>query len=123
MGGSMGAHDNRAEFQFYEVITFRDDEAYHADLKRWIARQHAVYEEIVAGLTKKGLITSEQAAEPMKINMFAINTRKPSAHSNVTCLKEAPRDDVVPKQTGFRGLEIEIIRDDTGVSGASPPGT
>jgi hypothetical protein len=76
--------DSHSEFQFYDVITFKDDESYHADSKNWLARQREAYDEIVAGFLKKGLITSEQTATPLKIKMYGIDVRKPSAHSNVT---------------------------------------
>ena len=93
------ARDSHSAFQFYDVIIFKDDESYHAQLKGWLARQREVYREIVAGLVKKGLITSERAAKPMRINIYGIDSRRPSAHSNVTFLKEAPWSDVVPENT------------------------
>jgi hypothetical protein len=91
--------DSHGEFQFYDVITFKDDESYHADSKNWLARQREAYDEIVARFLKKGLITSEQTATPLKIKMYGIDVRKPSAHSNVTYLKEAPWDAIMPRQT------------------------
>jgi hypothetical protein len=93
------ARDSHSEFQFYDVIIFKDDESYHAQLKGWLARQREVYREIVAGLVKQGLITSERAAKPMGMNIYGIDARRPSAHSNVTFLKEAPWSDVVPENT------------------------
>ena len=93
------ARDSQSEFQFYDVIIFQDDDSYHAQLKGWLARQREVYTEIVAGSVKKGSITSEEAAKPMRMNIYGIDTRRPSAHSNVTFLKEAPWNDVVPEDT------------------------
>ena len=91
--------DAQREFQFYDIIAFKNDESYHAQLKSWLARQREVYDEIVAGLVKKGLISSDQATKPMRMNIYGIDTRRPSAHSNVTFLKEAPWSDVVPENT------------------------
>jgi hypothetical protein len=93
------ARDNQNEFHFYDVFVFKDDDSYHAQLKGWLARQREVYSEIVAGLVKKGLITSERAAKPMRMDVHGIDTRRPSAHSNVSFLKEAPWSDVVPENT------------------------
>jgi hypothetical protein len=91
--------DSQDEFQFYDVIAFKDDESYHAQLKAWLAQQREVYNEIVDSLVKKGLITSEQGAKPMRMNIYGIDVRSRSAHSNVTFLKEAPWNDVVPRDT------------------------
>jgi len=91
--------DTQREFQFYDVIAFKNDESYHAQLKSWLARQREVYDEIVAGLVKEGLISSEQATKPMRMNIYGIDARRPSAHSNVSFLKEAPWNDVVPPGT------------------------
>lgn len=71
------ARDSQSEFQFYDVIIFQDDDSYHAQLKGWLARQREVYREIVAGLVKKGLITSEEAAKPVRMNIYGIDTRRP----------------------------------------------
>jgi hypothetical protein len=98
------ALDTQREFQFYDVIAFKNDESYHAQLKSWLARQREVYDEIVAGLVKKGLISSEQATGPMRMNIHGVDTRRPNARSNVTFLKEAPWNDVVP-----RGTEVTWI--------------
>lgn len=94
-----GARDSQSEFQFYDVITFKNDDSYHAQLKDWLARQREVYGKIVTRFVKKGLITSEQATKPMRMNIYGIDTRRPSAHSNVTFLKEPPWNDVAPKDT------------------------
>src|ERR1700747_1840440 len=95
-----GARDRQSEFQFYDVITFKDDDSYHAQLKKgWLARQREVYGEIAAGLVRKGLITSRQATKPMRINIYGIDVMRPSAYSNVTFLKEVPWSDVVPQDT------------------------
>lgn len=91
--------DSHSEFQFYDVIIFMDDESYHAQLKGWLARQREVYREIVAGLVQKGLIAAERAAKPMRMNIYGIDARRRSAHSNVTFLEEAPWSDVVPENT------------------------
>lgn len=91
--------DSQREFQFYDVIIFKDDESYHAQLKGWLARQREVYREILAGLVKKGLISPEDATKPMRMNIRGIDTRRVSAHSNVAFLTEAPWNDVVPPGT------------------------
>lgn len=94
-----GARNSQSQFQFYDVITFKDDDSYHAQLKGWLARQREVYGEIAAGFVKKGLITSEPATKPMRMDIYGIDSRRPSAHSNVSFLKEAPWNDVVPRDT------------------------
>jgi hypothetical protein len=90
------SHD---EFSFYKLIVVKGDESYHAELKNWLARQREAYSKVVAGLFARGLITSEQAAMPLKIKMYGMDMRTHSGHPNVTILDKAPWDDVTPRQT------------------------
>jgi hypothetical protein len=107
-------------FQFYDMITVRDgnrarvegevadpqmvadEEGVHAELKEWIAGQAEIYRRIVEGLRSKNLITEEDAKRPLKIRISGIDSRKASAHSNVTFIEQAPWEDLTPA-----GAEME----------------
>jgi hypothetical protein len=97
--GTTLSTNRHGEFQFYETIVFRDDEQYHANLKDWIAKQRSAYDEIIVGLLKKGLITSGQAAEPLTIDVYGSDRRMSLTRSNASFLKDAPWEDLAPKDT------------------------
>jgi len=108
-------HGTQDWFQFYELITIRDKEradsesqqpttaldekGYHAELKNWIAAQREVYQKIVEGMRRKNLIIDEQMKQPLKIEIYGVDSRMPSAHSNVTFLAKAPWNDLAPPDT------------------------
>lgn len=109
-----GAQDKRRDFQFYELITLwkegpdsvgthspeaLSEFAAHDELKDWIAAQHDVFQKVVNGLYKEDLISEGQLKRPLKIDIEGVDSRTPSAHSNVTFLAKAPFDDLQPENT------------------------
>jgi hypothetical protein len=65
--------------------------------------QGEVYKKIVEGL-RGNLITEEQGKRPLKIAIHGVDSRIPSAHSNVTFLAKAPWEDLTPQDTEISWL-------------------